>query len=432
MTAPLKVAIFVGSFPVVSETFILRQITGLLDLGHDVRVFADMRSDPVHPEVSRYGLPDRTTYMDMPAEMVPWELPVRPIFGRTWVPGAEKPIPNLRRLAAALPVLVRNLLMNPTLTRCTLKRSEYGFQAESFSALYRLDRLRRQKTRFDILHAHFGPVANSFRFIKELFRAPLIVSFHGYDFSVVPRKQGAGVYQKLFATATIVTANSKYTRGQLEKLGCPTDKIHLLPVGLNPAEFPYRARTLSEPVRIASVGRLVEIKGHEYLIRAIHKLRAERPAVILDLVGDGPLRSSLEQLVGKLGLQSSVVFHGALPEPDVKRVLDNAHLFVLPSVTVDGAQEGQGLALQEAQACCLPVVATDHGALPEGMLPGTSGFLVPERDPDALGERLSFLVRHAEIWPDMGAAGRKFVERNYDIRTLNSELVKLYHAQQPA
>jgi colanic acid/amylovoran biosynthesis glycosyltransferase len=177
---------------------------------------------------------------------------------------------------------------------------------------------------------------------------------------------------------------------------------------------------------------LVEIKGHEYLIRAIHKMRAEHPAIILELVGDGPLRSSLEQLVGKLGLQSSVIFCGALPEPEVKRVLDNAHLFVLPSVTVNGAQEGQGLALQEAQACGLPVVATQHGALPEGLLPGTSGFLVPERDPDALCERLSFLVTHPETWPDMGAAGRTFVERNYDIRELNSDLVKLYYAQQPA
>ena len=431
MTAPLKVAMFVSSFPVLTETFILRQITGLLDLGHDVRIFADTRGDSFHP------LPDRTTYMDLPPEMAPWELPVSPNFGRTWVPGAEKPIHNLRRVAAALPRFVRNVLVHPGLTSRTLKESEYGFQATSLSALYRLDKMRAQKTRFDILHAHFGPAGNSFRFAKELFRAPFIVSFHGYDFSVVPRKQGNGIYQKLFAAADAVTANSNYTRKQLENLGCASEKIFLLPVGLNPADFPYRARVFSEPLRIVTVGRLVEVKGHEYLIRAVHKLRREHPTVILDIVGDGPLRASLEQLTVQLNLQSSVVFHGALAQPEVRRVLHEAHIFVLPSVTTDGAREGQGLALQEAQACGLPVVATDHGALPEGLLPGKSGFLVPERDPDSLAERLSFLVKHSATWPAMGAIGREFAEKYYDIRKLNSRLLELYqrrreNAKQPA
>src|SRR5437899_8962532 len=105
MSAPLRIAIFVGSFPVVSETFILRQITGLLDLRHEVSILADVRTEsegPVQPEVGQYRLLERTTFRDMPLETAPWEMPVWPLTGRTWPPGAAAPIHNARRVALAI------------------------------------------------------------------------------------------------------------------------------------------------------------------------------------------------------------------------------------------------------------------------------------------------------------------------------------------
>jgi colanic acid/amylovoran biosynthesis glycosyltransferase len=84
------------------------------------------------------------------------------------------------------------------------------------------------------------------------------------------------------------------------------------------------------------------------------------------------------------------------------------------------------LFLQEAQACGLPVVATEHGALPEGLVAGCSGLLVPERDVEALAQRLEFLLTHQELWPEMGRSGRVFVEQRYDIWQLNAELIELY------
>ena len=103
-----------------------------------------------------------------------------------------------------------------------------------------------------------------------------------------------------------------------------------------------------------------------------------------------------------------------------------AALVLLASVSLEGDQEGQGLFLQEAQACGLPVIATQHGALPEGMLPGKSGLLTPERDSQALADRLKELIAHPETWPMIGRNGRKFVEARYDIRKLNQQLVQLY------
>ena len=431
MTGPLRIAFFTGTFPVISETFILRQITGLLDLGHEVDIYSDCAPEagaPTHPAFSQYRLRERTTYMDMPLEIAPWEMPVWPITGRTWPPGSAASIHNSIRAARALPKFLRCLARAPRLSVQVLRRSEYRYQAVSLSALYRLAKLCAARKSYDVLHAHFGPVANSFRFAKKLWNAPLVVSFHGYDFCTAPRKEGADMYAKLFQMVDAVTVNSDFTAARLRELGCPASRLHKLPVGVDLNEFPFRERTAKpgEPIRFLTVARLVKIKGCEFSIRAFAKLRQKHPNAHYDIVGDGPLRSELEKLARELGLADGITFHGARDSTQVQTHMAQSHIFVLASVSVEGDQEGQGLALQEAQATGLPVVATTHGAFPEGIISGKSGFLVPEANVEVLAERLTFLAEHPELWPKMGRQGRVFVEQQFDIRHLNRQLVALY------
>ncbi|MEN9223394.1 MAG: glycosyltransferase, partial [Thermostichus sp. BF3_bins_97] len=98
-----------------------------------------------------------------------------------------------------------------------------------------------------------------------------------------------------------------------------------------------------------------------------------------------------------------------------------------PSVTAsDGNQDAPVNVLKEAMAMGLPVISTWHGGIPELVQEGVSGFLVPERDPQALAERLSYLIQHPQRWSEMGRAGRSFVERVFDLETLNDELVRQY------
>jgi colanic acid/amylovoran biosynthesis glycosyltransferase len=430
----MRIAVFVGTFPKLSETFIVRQVTGLLDLGHEVDIYADMQpevGEGAHDEVTKYGLLQRTTYMDTPPESGYWELPVWPIAGRTWSPSSGTPILNVSRLFAATPKALRCLAVAPRLTIDSFNPSEYGYQARSLSTLYRLATLSlcSRGKKYDVLHAHFGPVGNSFRFARGLWRAPLVVSFHGYDFSMWPRKEGRHVYDRLFRDANAVTVNSDYTRQRLEELGCPRAKLHKIRVGLNPDDFSFRERSWlpGEPVRVLTVGRLVEKKGLAYAIRAAGIVRRQFPELRLDIVGEGPLRGELEKLIRQLDLERAVTLHGAQDGHRVRQMMDEAQLFILASVTaLNGDQEGQGLVLQEAQASGLPVLATDHNGFPESLLPGRSGFLVPERDVDSLADQLGYLIEHHERWPEMGRAGRDFVERNFDIRTLNGRLVRLY------
>src|SRR5262245_58652854 len=104
----MRIAFFLHRFPVVSETFLLRQITGLLDLGHDVHIFSERRPaqdvEPLHAEMTDYDLAARTTYLEaeMPPESGNWSMPVWPINGETWLPGANEPIMNSDRVLRAL------------------------------------------------------------------------------------------------------------------------------------------------------------------------------------------------------------------------------------------------------------------------------------------------------------------------------------------
>jgi colanic acid/amylovoran biosynthesis glycosyltransferase len=279
------------------------------------------------------------------------------------------------------------------------------------------------------LHAHFGPVAESFRFARDLWRAPLIASFHGYDFTRVPRKEGKEVYGRLFAAADAITGNSEFTVRRLRELGCQETRLRRLPMGLDVSRFRFRERVLGaeEPVRILIVARLTPIKGVGFAIAAVSELRKKYAHVQLDIVGDGPLRGDLELRATALGVKSVVRFHGALSEEALEPLRDRAHILLHLSVTMDGDQEGQGVVLQEAQAAGLPVVTTRHGAFPEGVLEGKSALLVPEGDPSAAAEALLFLIRNADVWGEMGRAGRAFVEQKFDIRGLNEELIGLYH-----
>jgi len=98
-----------------------------------------------------------------------------------------------------------------------------------------------------------------------------------------------------------------------------------------------------------------------------------------------------------------------------------------PSITSqNGDQEGIPTTLMEAMACGLPVLSTFHSGIPELVQDGQSGFLVPERDVEALAEKLEHLLNHQECWSEMGLAGRKFVEANHDINKLNDRLVEIY------
>ncbi|MBN1511437.1 MAG: glycosyltransferase, partial [Phycisphaerae bacterium] len=291
----------------------------------------------------------------------------------------------------------------------------------------------REPRAYDVIHAHFAPNGLKAVFLREcgLLSGRLVTTFHGYDVLTYPRFYGKGVYRHLFRHGDVYTANTQYTRQRAIDLGCDPNLVHALPVGINLDQYGCVERSIRphEPIRLLTVGRLVEFKGTEYGLRAVARLASEWPRLRYDVVGDGPLRQRLERLAADLHVRQTVRFHGGLAHDEVRRLYAQAHLYVQPGVVArNGSVEAQGRVLAEAQAVGLPVVASAVGGMPEVLSDGQSGFLVPPKDVDALTERLRFLMAHPERWPEIGRAGRRLVEQRFDNRRLTDRLLEIYDA----
>lgn len=399
----MKIAFVLEVFPALSETFILNQITGLIDRGHDVDIYADVSRNEakLHSAVEKYNLLDRTYYFQVPSN-------------------------KLLRALKGLRLLLVNGLVGPVILISLWSVFKYGKQAVSL--VYRSIMLL-PKQPYDIIHCHFGPNGIKGAMLRDIgvFQGKLITTFHGYD--VNRCHYPADYYNLLFHKGDLYTVNTTFTQNKAIALGCPAEKIIKLPVGVNVLEYQFRQRVLhfNEPIKIITVARLVEKKGIEYSIRATAKVAENHPNLLYRIIGDGPRRESLDKLIEELGLVDKVQLLGWKTQDEVRKLYADSHIFVLSSVTTSsGDQEGQGLVLQEAQAMGLPVLSTFHNGISDGVLDGKSGFLVSERDVDALAKKLSYLIEHPEVWTEMGQAGHAFVAEHYDINKLNDQLVVIY------
>jgi glycosyltransferase involved in cell wall biosynthesis len=183
----------------------------------------------------------------------------------------------------------------------------------------------------------------------------------------------------------------------------------------------------AEDPTILSVGRLVEKKGMEYLIKAFARIAGEVPEARLEIAGDGPLRPSLERLTSDCGLSARVTLRGSLPHRAVATSMQNASIVCQPSVTAaDGDSEGLPTTVLEAVATAKPLIGTRHGGIPEVVVDGATGFLVPERDVPALANRLLLLLKNAELRKRMGEAGRRRIEEHFDLRKQSRRLEEIY------
>lgn len=405
MHRALRVAFFVPSFPELSETFILRQIVGLLERGHDVRIFAHDRGTerPMHADVERHDLLAR----------------LRVIGERD---GRTLPKRHGRAPAGAF-------------VRCL--RPRHARSAGGWGPLLRVLGALRGEAPFDVVHCHYGVTGLRYGVAAQLWGAPLVVSFYGYDVSRYPRERGPRVYAGLFAAAARVLSLSAHMDERLRTLGCAPDRLHRVPLAVSPPTdetMPRRAARERAEVRLLTVARLVEKKGIAHVLHALARVRDELPSLRYDVIGDGPLRGELGALAASLGVVERVRFLGARTSDEVHRAMREADLFVLPSVIArNGDEEGTPTVLMEASYAGLPVLATRHAGIPDVVADGETGVLVPEGDDDALAEALRTLILERERWPAMGEAGRRLViERGHLTADVAARLEALYRELLPA
>jgi colanic acid/amylovoran biosynthesis glycosyltransferase len=405
----MRIAFLVVTFPNLTETFILNQITGLLDRGHKVDIYATKRGEfsKIHSEVSKYSLFERTYYL------------------------SDYKIPSNKfiRICKAFKLcLKKEFFKYPFIILRALNFFRYGKRAFSLELLYKIF-VFLGKGPYDIIHCHFGPIGERGVLLKELgvFEGKTITVFHGNDMSFYVRKHGSDVYNFLFDKGDLFLPISERWRGKLIKMGCDQRKIVVHRMGINTSKFRFSPRSSNKNIKLLTVGRFVEKKGIEYGIKAVARELKKHPNIVYKIAGDGPLRSQLEHLIEALEVENNIKLLGWQTQLDIARLILESNIMIAPSVTsAEGDQEGIPVILMEALATGLPVITTKHSGISELVQDGKSGFLVPERDVDSLVKKIEYLIEHPEIWPGLGRTGRKYVDANYNIEKLNDNLVEIY------
>lgn len=283
-----------------------------------------------------------------------------------------------------------------------------------------------RELRIDLIHTHnpsphfYGALAGF------LARIPVVHTKHGRNYpnkikKVFLNRVAGYLTRKIIA----VSGNAAEVCICVEKVS--PDKVMVIHNGIDTGLYapttdslPTSQKETQDSVcTIAIVARLSPEKDHAILLAACKLLRDRQILFRLIIIGDGPLRSKLEQSVREYGLTSRVEIAGMCN--DVANQLRRLDIFVLCSTT-----EGISLTLLEAMATSIPVVATNVGGNPEVVVDGTTGFLVPAQNPELLADRLSLLIHDKQLRKIMGSAGRKRVEEHFDIRQTVRRYEELY------
>ena len=404
----MRIAYFLGGFPNISETFVLHQITGMLAASQRVEIHAWKGGDKQvkHALLAKYNMLQYISY--------------RP----------SVPDNKVLRILKFFLLLCAMLLSDRRRTwmLCSMRKD---MPLREWIELFFIAFPLRGGRVYDVIHAHFGPNGLMAVRLRQagFLQGKIVTSFHGYDANVVPNMLGKDYYRTLFEQGEAFIVSSLFIRERLLQLGCDSTNIQRIPVGVNVQKWGFKVReghATKNPV-IISVGRLVEVKGFTYVIAALPYVKEIFPQVTYQVVGDGPLRGKLQQQVVDLGLQESVHLCGAKRQDELIKMYHDADLFVMPSARGnDGAEEGQGMVLLEAQAAGLPVLATDSGGIPESV-PDTS-VLVKEKDVEALAQAMIVCLKSYQLDGYDGYAAYEFIQKNFDIDMLNQKLLKLYEA----
>ena len=264
--------------------------------------------------------------------------------------------------------------------------------------------------------AEYGPTGVQVLDACHAVGVPLIVHFHGYDASVeTVLKDNADGYRRMFREAAALVAVSEPMKEQLTALGAPPEKVEVNAYGVDGKVF-GPTDPGGNPSTFLTTGRFVEKKGPHLTLLAFAEAWRKAPAVRLRMIGDGPLRPMCEQIARALGLDRAVTFLGSQSHSIVGEEMRGARAFLQHSIRAsDGDCEGTPVAILEAQATGLPVIATRHAGIPSVVREGGTGFLVDEGDVRAMAERIQQLAEDRPLATALGASGRSRVLTHFSM-----------------
>jgi glycosyltransferase involved in cell wall biosynthesis len=290
------------------------------------------------------------------------------------------------------------------------------------------------KERVDIVHAHWViPQGTVAAICKIVTRRPLVASVHGSDFTR-PKSRFLNTFRRFsLNTCNTVTVNSSFMADKVNNYK-PNESV-LIPMGVDseffhPGSYSRKIKEkhqISGPM-ILAVARLIEIKGVEYLIKAMVIVLKKAPDAKLVIVGDGILKEQLTRLSRDLGIETSIIFAGLILQPEtVAEYFRTCDVFVLPSITDSkGQAEALGVVLLEAMACGKPVIGTKTGGIPDIITDGANGFLVPEKSPEPMAAKIITLLADDNLRRELGQNGLQLIKERFYWENIAKQFNTIY------
>lgn len=274
-----------------------------------------------------------------------------------------------------------------------------------------------RRTRADAVLAQYAPTAVRVLDACLAERLPLVVHFHGYDASrreVLEKYRDR--YTRLLEHAAGIVVVSRQMEQRVIEMGANPKKIYYSPCGVDCTLFEASSPDLAPPTFV-SVGRFVEKKAPHLTLLAFARVFEEHPQARLRMIGDGHLLDVCRDLARALGIADAVAFLGAQPHEVVREEMSNARAFVQHSVEAfDGDTEGTPVAVLEASASGLPVVATRHAGIADVVVEEETGLLADEHDFCAMATHMRQMVEDPNKAACLGRSGRQHVLMQYSLQ----------------
>jgi colanic acid/amylovoran biosynthesis glycosyltransferase len=274
------------------------------------------------------------------------------------------------------------------------------------------------RRRADLLHVYFGHTGVHLLPFLRNWPKPSLVSFHGMDIMLRDEEPDYNKrLRELLEVVPLVLARSESLAARLMELGCDAKKLRINRTGVPMEGFPYLARSVPPDGawRMIQASRFIEKKGLDTTLRAFADFRARYPKAQLVMAGEGPLEARVKESARRLGIAHAVCFTGFLSQQELAAAYRSAHLFLHPSQTTEaGDQEGVPNSMLEAMASGLPVVATQHGGIPEAVQSGREGLLVPERDHCALAAALLAIADSPTMYQSFSQNAAESVREKFE------------------
>lgn len=287
--------------------------------------------------------------------------------------------------------------------------------------------------KFNVVHVHWILPQGFFAIIlKKIFKIPVIVSAHGSDIFGLQKLNFIKSF--ILNNSTVVTTNSTVTQSKILNI-CPKSNLLLFPEGVDVTLFNYKKRDMQWRKKInkdnkiiLAVGRLIECKGFEFLIKAMPKILDKFPDAKLIIVGSGPEENNLKQIAEKLGLVKNIIFFASMPHDKLSVMYASSDIFVSPSITDihSGEKEALGIVIIEAIASGIPVVASNSGGIKDTVDGSSTGFLTEEANPDDIANKVIILLSNSKLRKKIITNGLRYVRNKYTWDIIGKKYSELF------